>query len=107
YLRYSPVPAPGHHATYALSLHDALPISTSGEPAFGPLRPVETAPSATIAELPTVARMAGMVGLFALVLGAAVVISTKAVGPRWRSEEHTSELQSLRQLECRIPPAKT
>src|SRR5437763_9716087 len=51
-----------------------------------PLRPPETAPSAMVAEAPTFTRLAGMVGLGLFVLGAAVVIATKAVGPRWFPE---------------------
>ena len=47
------------------------------------LGPVETAPSAMVAEAPTFTRITGMVGLGLFVLGAAVVIATKAVGPRW------------------------
>src|SRR6516225_164176 len=50
------------------------------------LRPAETAPSAIVAEAPTFTRLAGMVGLGLFVLGAAVVIATKAVGPRWFPE---------------------
>jgi hypothetical protein len=43
-------------------------------------RPIETAPSAVYAEAATFTRMAGMVGLGLFVLGAAVVIATKATG---------------------------
>lgn len=46
----------------------------------------ETAPSAVIAEGPAFARLVGFVGLFLLVLGAVVIISTRAVGPRWVPE---------------------
>ncbi|QJW96966.1 ABC transporter permease [Frigoriglobus tundricola] len=49
-------------------------------------RPVETAPSAILAEGAALARLVGFIGLFLLVLGAVVVITTRAVGPRWVSE---------------------
>lgn len=58
----------------------------STPPDVVPLRPPETAPSAIVAEAPTFTRLAGMVGLGLFVLGAAVVIATKAVGPRWFPE---------------------
>lgn len=45
-----------------------------------PGRSVETAPSATMAEGPAFAQAVGFVGLFALVLGAFVVIATRATG---------------------------
>ena len=41
----------------------------------------ETAPSAMLAEGPTFARLVGFVGLFLLVLGAVVIISTRAARP--------------------------
>jgi ABC-type transport system involved in multi-copper enzyme maturation permease subunit len=53
-------------------------------PAPAPL--VETAPSALLAQGPAFARVIGFVGLFAAVLGAVVIITTRAVGPRWVSE---------------------
>jgi ABC-2 type transport system permease protein len=55
------------------------------EPVPGP-PPAETAPSAMLVEGPAAARFVGFVGLFLLVLGAVVVISTRALGPRWVSE---------------------
>lgn len=48
--------------------------------------PVETAPSAVVAQAPTFTRMVGLAGVGMFVLGAAVVIATKAVGPRWFPE---------------------
>lgn len=51
-----------------------------------PPPPVETAPSAVVAEGPMFARLVGFIGLFLLVLGAVVVITTRAVGPRWLPE---------------------
>jgi gliding motility-associated transport system permease protein len=57
-----------------------------GGPAPAPAAPVETAPSAMLTEGPTFARFVGFIGLFFLVLGAVVVISTRALGPRWVPE---------------------
>jgi ABC-type transport system involved in multi-copper enzyme maturation permease subunit len=55
-------------------------------PALGPIAPVETAPSATIAEGPTLIRVVGFIGLFLAVLGLVVVVTTRAIGPRWVGE---------------------
>ncbi len=65
---------------------DPIPV-TAPVPLGGPDgRALETAPSAMLIEGPTFARLVGFVGLFLLVLGAVVVISTRAVGPRWVPE---------------------
>jgi len=48
--------------------------------------PVETAPSAVLVEGPTFARAVGFLGLFLLTLGGVVIISTRALGPRWVPE---------------------
>ena len=45
--------------------------------------PAETAPSQTMAQGPAFARMVGFAGLFALILGAVVVITNMALTPRW------------------------
>src|SRR5438046_4256633 len=67
----------GNGATYALSLHDALPICGAGQPAVGaPVVPGQ----------PDVACARGQV---------------EPECPQ-RSEEHTSELQSLTNLVCRL-----
>src|SRR5437588_11456734 len=52
-------------------------------PAADTTRRVETAPSAVLAETPTVARLIGFGGLFLLVLGAVAVITNEYLGPRW------------------------
>jgi ABC-type transport system involved in multi-copper enzyme maturation permease subunit len=49
-------------------------------------RHVETAPSTVIDEGPMLPRLFGFVGLFAFVLGTVVVVTTRAIGPRWVSE---------------------
>ncbi|MBP3957283.1 ABC transporter permease [Gemmata sp. G18] len=56
---------------------DPIPVAT----AVGALRaPVETAPSAIKFEGPAFARVVGFLGLFLLVLGAVVVVATRATG---------------------------
>src|SRR3989441_7670384 len=64
---------------YTLSLHDALPISpaSGGSANARASRPPETAPPAAAA-------------------------AARPLRPRRRSEEHTSELQSLAYLVCRL-----
>ncbi len=52
----------------------------------GPTPPVETAPSMVLVEGPTFARGVAFVGLFLFVLGMMVVVSTRALGPRWVPE---------------------
>ena len=56
-------------------------MSTTIEPT-SPL-PVETAPSQTFKQGPAFARMVGFAGLFALVLGAVVIVTNMALSPRW------------------------
>src|SRR5439155_23681537 len=68
---------------YTLSLHDALPISTTGD------RSWTSAPW----------RMAASASPLTYLSGWRPKTST---GWRWRSEEHTSELQSRGQLVCRL-----
>ena len=51
-----------------------------------PAAPAETAPSAMMVEGPTFARFIGFVGLFFMVLGTVVIVSTRALGPRWVPE---------------------
>src|SRR5262245_27146698 len=71
-----------------------MSTSTTPEPSpSAPIRiggpgapPAETAPSTMLAEGPTFARVIGFAGLFFLVLGTVVVVSTKALGPRWVPE---------------------
>src|SRR5438874_13295431 len=64
---------------YTLSLHDALPISCTNGPRKIPPRPRAARPASTIP-----------------------AISAACAGRRSRSEEHTSELQSRRDLVCRL-----
>ncbi len=70
-------------ATHDLNLPPGRP------PELGPAAPAETAPSATIAQGPTLARICGFIGLFLTVLGVVVVGTTRATGqprlvmPEW------------------------
>ncbi len=48
--------------------------------------PVETAPSATITDPATLARIFGFIGLFLFVLGGVVILTTRLLGPRWVPE---------------------
>src|SRR5205814_9223841 len=71
---------------YTLSLHDALPIS---EQRVG-LQTGEHSPDA------------GMHTITPPEMTAIVAVYVKLIGLGYRSEEHTSELQSLRHLVCRL-----
>src|SRR5437899_5191066 len=89
-----------HTATteiYTLSLHDALPISL-------PRRSTESSPAGerttrTSSRLARVVRQATQVRCGGW--GAPPPIPRRPPFA-WRSEEHTSELQSLRHLVCRL-----
>src|SRR5690349_22511693 len=72
---------------YTLSLHDALPISG------GPERRGGRSPSSGLSELSGRSRS---------VASTAVVREEEASADAPRSEEHTSELQSRRDLVCRL-----
>jgi len=56
-------------------------MNTTLDPTSPP--PVETAPSQTYQQGPALARMVGFAGLFALVLGAVVIVTNMALTPRW------------------------
>src|SRR5262245_5175564 len=93
---------------YTLSLHDALPISgvhsrgrgadDRGRPRAGARHPRRGRPAAAgrEAEAGRTLRAQRLRARHALRRG------TRHVHPRSRSEEHTSELQSLRHLVCRL-----
>ena len=60
------------------------PATPELNPALGPITPaevapVETAPSATIAQGPTLVRVVGFIGLFLAVLGLVVIVMVLAV----------------------------
>lgn len=65
------------------------PATTDPAPAPAPalrVGAIETAPSALVAEGAALPRLVGFLGLFLFVLGAVVVVTTRAIGPRWVSE---------------------
>src|SRR2546423_11120843 len=76
---------------YTLSLHDALPIYSTAAltPAFSSARTVVSPPRAR-SSVTALSRFA--------------ILETTPAGltPKQRSEEHTSELQSLAYLVCRL-----
>src|SRR2546430_9046792 len=77
---------------YTLSLHDALPICRSRRRAPSSSRrrsiPAPSPRSREVCALPAAAP--------------ACAAPASASRPRWRSEEHTSELQSQSNLVCRL-----
>src|SRR5262249_58718735 len=86
-----------HTATpnfYPLSLHDALPIY---QRAFHGLRSIEVVAAASIAALAGHANSDNYLPIVVAALGLAVAVIAAV-----RSEEHTSELQSLTNLVCRL-----
>src|SRR5699024_12536119 len=88
---------------YALSLHDALPISWPGCAASRTATFSTTAPSSTAATIPS--RRSGRGGnTFSAAAGATPPsrCSCRTAPPTGRSEEHTSELQSRFDLVCRL-----
>src|SRR5262245_65891330 len=75
-------------ATYTLSLHDALPISRRRAPAASRGRQRRRACRAFCTRRGCARRLRR--------------VQKARQADRWRSEEHTSELQSLRHLVCRL-----
>src|SRR5262249_61840823 len=89
-LFFSTVPAPPEF--YPLSLHDALPIL---KPSITRLA-ISNAPTPLRRTTASAERPAGV---------ASAAIGSESMGPTYtarRSEEHTSELQSLTNLVCRL-----
>src|SRR5207253_11050904 len=90
-------------ALYTLSLHDALPISAAATDAPSASsrrgsRAASTAPRRRIAPSAPTACVAGA----ASAASTASTRSAASAGRTWRSEEHTSELQSRGHLVCRL-----
>src|SRR5204862_8360417 len=92
---------------YTLSLHDALPISSGGFH-IDPPRPVERAlithghSDHARAGHGAALATAETLDLMRLRYGESFARSTQAVRYGERSEEHTSELQSRRDVVCRL-----
>src|SRR5205814_8430801 len=83
--------APPTAYIYTLSLHDALPISFALKhwPAVS-LRPSSSSAGSAV----------GLIIKLSASIPATLFASSRDI--TWRSEEHTSELQSLRHLVCRL-----
>src|SRR5205085_11838393 len=82
--------APATTAIYTLSLHDALPIS-SASPS-----------SVAVAYAPSTSRAACAPRTDSMSACTSRSAASAPSGPRNRSEEHTSELQSQSNLVCRL-----
>src|SRR5205814_9620287 len=96
--------------TYTLSLHDALPISASAKIVAEAGFPVVATASAAISAMlgypdgegAPWQEMFAAAGRVARAVPVPVTVDAEAgYGMEPRSEEHTSELQSLRHLVCR------
>src|SRR5205823_14085728 len=92
--------------TYTLSLHDALPISTCGPlplPTSSPLKSIGASsfsPS-PITTTPSIETVSSIRRIASTAAWSALSLSPRPI-QRARSEEHTSELQSLAYLVCRL-----
>src|SRR3712207_6999316 len=92
-------PAPAE--TYTLPLHDALPISGGRSPPRPP-RWCRRAGSPTGRRRPGRRRAAPPASRPAVAGGTAAPPAAGGPADWWRSEEHTSELQSRQYLVCRL-----
>src|SRR5205814_8915448 len=92
-------------ALSTLSLHDALPICRRGTTRGGSLRSKwDRIRSGSLKTFSRRSRSSREVGFSISAAAAAQPPSSSPVSVGWRlrSEEHTSELQSLRHLVCRL-----
>src|SRR5205814_5224637 len=102
----APPPAPPH--LHTPSLHDALPISAAGRNrAFGRysltgglFNAAGGLSAAVLSDTRVYFLLFAAIGLVTAALP--LVMSKQVEGEPARSEEHTSELQSLRHLVCRL-----
>src|SRR5205814_4766168 len=102
--------APPRPALYTLSLHDALPISpddifnppagTDTDPAVGP-QPLTTA-TAALNSMNDYAYSVAFLPAGTYTVAFTCDPDDPSIDESARSEEHTSELQSLRHLVCRL-----
>src|SRR5205814_10122851 len=91
--------APARSVLYTLSLHDALPISVI------PGKPERRNPmslSKPMLGLVTGGTLGLLDGLSGFLEPSLAPVMTSVITFSMRSEEHTSELQSLRHLVCRL-----
>src|SRR5262249_59767558 len=101
-LRHSFLPVPPPPATSTLSLHDALPICLSrvATQSMG-IRCYQASLPPTI--VASASRTCGEIASFRKRTDPSTMAALQPVdAPRLRSEEHTSELQSLTNLVCRL-----
>src|SRR5262245_20221116 len=104
------MPSSASHSikSYTLSLHDALPISramslvqelmkTSKTTVVGETMAMALAETGQFSDAADVQR-----GVLAAAEQAGIVRDVRRMAANLRSEEHTSELQSLRHLVCRL-----
>src|SRR5205823_6938308 len=87
-------------STSTLSLHDALPISASRATVVGRSSPTPT--PTTIAHQTATASNPRSSALYAPPSYASPKVTAATSSVETRSEEHTSELQSLAYLVCRL-----
>src|SRR5262249_61797880 len=85
--------APAPPPPSPLSLHDALPISDA-------LLGLVRRPVATVADCPLGATVQLASGIWVEIVAQSACVV--AIAAQMRSEEHTSELQSLTNLVCRL-----
>src|SRR5690606_40029979 len=91
------VSAPASTEIYTLSLHDALPICASRRrPRSSRSRPSSSATRSTTRDRTTRA------SAFSFCIRSAACFLATSPRCSWRSEEHTSELQSRENLVCRL-----
>src|SRR5205823_13859109 len=97
-----PLPSrpPATTALYTLSLHDALPISRTGSHAPRPTTLI--GPDNGHSRHPATTHRHHPASTWALHTFLHGDVGTSIVGSNQRSEEHTSELQSLAYLVCRL-----
>src|SRR5205814_5139215 len=102
HLLHSPITDPAPPLIYTLSLHDALPILPILESFVTKYPGHKQVPDAQYllgwARVKSGDSKAGLADLRAFVAAA----PNHELAPAARSEEHTSELQSLRHLVCRL-----
>src|SRR5205814_7165662 len=96
--------APTHTATHTLSLHDALPISQEKLQLLGNVAGRQAdALKPVLVERKTHRRhVIAPIGIDRSHQGTGLHDGTSLLRDVTRSEEHTSELQSLRHLVCRL-----
>src|SRR5205814_7193967 len=93
-----------HSSLYSLSLHDALPIFTVIGASTFTIPAAGSGPYAGYIAIDRPSTVSGLVYRTSDPKGYVCTLVTELPGDQqsYRSEEHTSELQSLRHLVCRL-----